>query len=60
MLVEEFGQASNTMVIAMGDPDFFKHLEEWLGLVEESQISRRLQMPKFNWLHCGSRYLKKN
>ena len=36
MLVEEFGQASNTIVIAMEDPDFFtrEHLSEWLGLVD--------------------------
>ena len=35
MLVEEFGQASNTVVVAMEDADFFtrEHLEEWLELV---------------------------
>ena len=40
MLVEEFGQASNTIVIAMEDPDFFKrkHLEEWLGLVDSLKL----------------------
>jgi predicted RND superfamily exporter protein len=40
ILVDEFGQASNTIVIAMEDPDFFKrqHLEEWLGLVDSLQL----------------------
>jgi predicted RND superfamily exporter protein len=39
MLVEEFGQASNTVVIAMEDPDFFtrEHLEQWLELVHNLQ-----------------------
>ena len=39
MLVEEFGQASNTVVIAMEDPDFFtkEHLVEWLALVDSLQ-----------------------
>ena len=34
-LVEEFGQASNTVVIAMEDADFFQreHLEQWLELM---------------------------
>ena len=36
MLVEEFGQASNTIVIALEDQDFFKkeHLVDWLRLVD--------------------------
>ena len=36
-LVEEFGQVSNTIVIAMEDPDFFKrdHLEQWTGLMSD-------------------------
>lgn len=36
MLVDEFGQASNTIVIAMEDADFFtkEHLSEWLELVD--------------------------
>ena len=36
MLVEEFGQASNTVVIAMEDADFFskEHLREWKELVD--------------------------
>ena len=36
MLVEEFGQASNTIVIAMEDADFFakEHLSQWLELVD--------------------------
>ena len=36
MLVEEFGQASNTIVIALEDQDFFKkeHLVDWLALVD--------------------------
>src|SRR5210317_2467374 len=36
MLVEEFGQASNTIVIAMADADFFakEHLSQWLELVD--------------------------
>ena len=36
-LVEEFGQVSNTIVIAMEDPDFFKreHLKEWTTLVSD-------------------------
>ena len=42
MLVEEFGQASNTVVIAMEDPDFFtkEHLVEWLVLVDSLQSSK--------------------
>src|SRR6056300_175309 len=34
-LVEEFGQVSNTIVIAMEDADFFKreHLEDWTQLM---------------------------
>lgn len=37
MLVDEFGQASNTVVVAMEDPDFFtrEHLEQWLELVDQ-------------------------
>ena len=40
ILVEEFGQASNTIVIAMEDPDFFKreHLKEWLSLVDSLKL----------------------
>ena len=36
MLVEEFGQASNTIVIAMEDADFFakEHITQWLELVD--------------------------
>ena len=36
-LEEEFGQVSNTIVIAMEDPDFFKrdHLEQWTGLMSD-------------------------
>ena len=40
ILVEEFGQASNTIVIAMEDSDFFKreHLKEWLSLVDSLKL----------------------
>ena len=36
-LVEEFGQVSNTVVIAMEDADFFQreHLEQWLELMSD-------------------------
>ena len=36
-LVEEFGQVSNTVVIAMEDVDFFEreHLEQWLDLMAD-------------------------
>ena len=40
ILVEEFGQASNTIVIAMEDSDFFEreHLKEWLSLVDSLKL----------------------
>jgi len=37
LLEEEFGQVSNTIVVAIEDPDFFKrdHLDEWTRLMKD-------------------------
>ena len=37
LLEEEFGQVSNTIVVAIEDPDFFKrdHLDEWTMLMRD-------------------------